>query len=205
MPEYYNTAFLLSPAGDILAWYDKQRLLPFAEYFPIPYLDFLRRRFARVREFTPGVSKALLPTPAGLAGVVICNEAVFPDLPAERVRAGATYLVNPANDTWVNDPRFSAELFDMVSLRAVEQRRYLVRASTSGFSAIVDPWGRTTAVARPFTRGWVVGSIDGADGITVYGRVGDLFAFAAAVAALLAQIVLPARRRHADGGVRTCT
>ena len=194
-PAYFNTAFLISPTGDILASYDKQRLLPFAEYFPVPSLDYLRRRFARVREFTPGESKTLLPTPAGPAGVVICNEAVFPDLPGERVRAGATYLVNPANDTWVGDPRFSAELFDMVSLRAVEQRRYLVRASTSGFSAVVDPWGRTTAVTQPFTRGWVVGSIEGTDGLTLYGRFGDLFVPVALLGALLAHAAYAARRR----------
>ena len=196
-PAYFNTAFLVSPAGEIVASYDKQRLLPFAEYFPVPSLDYLRRRFARVREFTPGESKALLPTPAGPAGVVICNEAVFPDLPGERVRAGAAYLVNPANDTWVNDPRFSAELFDMVSLRAVEQRRYLVRASTSGFSAIVDPWGRTTAVTQPFTRGWVVGSIASSDGITVYGRFGDLFVLVALAGSVFAHAVSAARPRRA--------
>jgi apolipoprotein N-acyltransferase len=176
-PSYYNTAFLLSPAGAIVASYDKQRLLPFAEYFPIRRLDFLRRRFARVREFTPGRSTDLLPTAAGRAGVVICNEAVFPDIPAARVRAGATYLVNPANDTWVSDPKFSAQLFDIVSLRAVEQRRYLVRASTAGFSAIVDPWGRTRAMAEPFVRSWLVGQIETADALTPYCRFGDLFAY----------------------------
>ena len=175
-PQYYNTAFLLSPKGEILGWYDKQRLLPFAEYFPVRSLDFLRRRFARVREFTPGVSDSLLPTPAGMAGIVICNEAVFPEIPAARVRAGSAYLVNLANDTWVSDTKFSAQLFDIVSLRAVEQRRYLVRASTSGFSAIVDPWGRVQAVTEPFTRAWIVGSIEGGDVLTPYCRFGDLFA-----------------------------
>jgi len=203
-PAYYNTAFLISPTGEVVASYDKQRLLPFAEYFPIPALDFLRRRFARVRQFTPGESKALLPTAAGPAGIVICNEAVFPDLPGERVRAGATYLVNPANDTWVNDPRFSAELFDMVSLRAVEQRRYLVRASTSGFSAIVDPWGRTTAVTAPFTRGWVVGSIEGLDGITLYGRFGDLFVLVALASALLGHAALVTRRSRVRSEATSC-
>jgi apolipoprotein N-acyltransferase len=176
-PSYHNTAFLISPAGTIVASYDKQRLLPFAEYFPVRRLDFLRRRFARVREFTPGPSTDLLPTAAGRAGVVICNEAVFPDIPSARVRDGATYLVNLANDTWVSDPKFSAQLFDIVSLRAVEQRRYLVRASTAGFSAIVDPWGRTLAMAEPFARSWIAGEVGTADSLTPYCRFGDLFAY----------------------------
>ena len=183
VPTYYNTAFLLGPDGDILGWYDKHRLLPFAEYFPLRSIGLLRRRFARVREFAPGISTSLLPTAAGPAGIVICNEAVFPDIPAARVRACATYLVNPANDTWVSDRAFSEQLFDIVSLRAVEQRRYLVRASTSGFSAIVDPWGRPQVVSEPFTQTWISGTVQAGDTVTFYCRAGDLFAGACAAAA----------------------
>lgn len=183
-PVYHNTAYLLSPHGIILGWYDKQRLLPFAEYFPFGSIQLLRRRFARVREFAPGTSSALLQTPAGPIGVTICNEAVFPDIPAERVRAGAAYLVNLANDTWVSDPTFSAQLFDIVSLRAVEQRRYLVRAATSGFSAIVDPWGRTEVLSQPFTQEWIVGRVRANGTLTPYCRLGDLFALACTAVAL---------------------
>lgn len=190
-PRYFNSAFLVDPGGQIVAWYDKHHLLPFAEYFPFTSVDFLRRRFSRVRQFEPGVSSALLPTPAGLAGVIICNEAVFPPLAAERVRAGADYLVNLANDSWVSDPRFSGQLFDMVSLRAVEQRRYLVRASTSAFSAVVDPWGRATVSTTPFTREWITGTIAGGGGLTLYGHVGDAFI---GVAALAVVAVLVFRR-----------
>jgi apolipoprotein N-acyltransferase len=194
VPTYYNTAFLLAPDGSIRAWYDKQRLLPFAEYFPLRSVALLRRRFARVREFQPGVSTSLLHTAAGPAGIVICNEAVFPDIPAARVRDGAAYLVNLANDTWVSDRSFSEQLFDIVSLRAVEQRRYLVRASTSGVSAIVDPWGRPQVVSEPFTQAWVSGAVHQADGVTFYCRAGDLFA-GACVAAAGAGLLARTRRR----------
>jgi apolipoprotein N-acyltransferase len=198
-PIYYNTAFLLAPDGTILGWYDKQRLLPFAEYFPLGSSELLRRRFARVREFAPGVSSALLPTPAGRAGIVICNEAVFPDIAAARVRAGADYLVNLANDTWVSDPKFSEQLFDIVSIRAVEQRRYLVRASTSGFSAIVDPWGRAQAMTPPFTQAWLAGTVRGADTVTAYCRVGDAFALACVAAAGAGALARAAQRPGRTG------
>src|SRR5262249_61083767 len=106
----------------------------------------LRRRFGRVRQFTPGGPAELLDTDAGRAGVLICNEAFYGRLAAERVLAGATWLVNLANDTWVSDPQFSRMALDMVRFRAIEQRRWLVRASTWGPSALVDPAGRVTAV-----------------------------------------------------------
>jgi apolipoprotein N-acyltransferase len=72
---------------------------------------------------------------------MICNEAMFPEIAGERARDGAVFFLDPANDTWLT-PKFSAQQFDIVRLRTVEQRRYLVRASTSGPSAIVDPVGR---------------------------------------------------------------
>jgi apolipoprotein N-acyltransferase len=158
-PVYTNTAFLIAPGGNILAAYDKQRLLPFAENFPFGGVDLLRRKFARVREFTPGGAATLLPTVAGAAGVVICNEVMFGETVADRVRAGATYIVNLANDSWLGDPQYAAQVFDMARLRAVEQRRYLVRASTSGPSAIVDPFGHVLASTPPESRATIGGII----------------------------------------------
>ena len=195
-PAYYNSAFLLSSDGTIVARYDKQRLLPFAEYFPLEGLDLLRRRFARVREFTPGAATPPLPTPAGTAGVMICNEAMFAQTSAARVRAGASYLVNLANDTWVGDPKFAAIVFDTVALRAVEQRRYLVRASTSGPSGIVDPLGRVTAVTQPDTRAVLTGMVVPAASRTVYSGVGDLFAALCTMTAMVALLM----RRHGFEG-----
>jgi apolipoprotein N-acyltransferase len=180
-PVYYNTAFLLSPDGTIVGRYDKQQLLPFAEYFPLSTLDFLHRKFGRVREFSRGAPSPPLPTAAGAAGVLICNEAMFPRLASDRVRAGAGYLVNLSNDSWVGDTKFAAIVSDIVSLRAVEQRRYLVRASTSGPSTIVDPLGRVTVATVPATRGVIVGRVEAGSTRTLYARVGDLFAIGCAL------------------------
>ncbi len=174
-PAFYNSIFLLGPDGEIRATYDKQRLVPFGERFPFPGLDFLHRRFARVREFTPGAPRPPLPTRGGPAGVTICSEAMFPEIAAERVREGAQYFVDPAHDTWLT-PKFSSQQFDIVRLRTVEQRRYLVRASTSGPSAIVDPYGRVAVRTEFFTRAAVGGTIIPRNDRTPYSRVGDLFA-----------------------------
>jgi apolipoprotein N-acyltransferase len=73
-------------------------------------------------------------------------------------------------------------------LRAVEQRRWLVRASSFGPSAIVDPFGRVVARTRPFERATLVGEIGVRSERSLYSRVGDLFAFlclAAVLGALL--------------------
>lgn len=175
-PRYYNAAFLLAPDGGVLARYDKQRLLPFAEYFPFASLDFLHRSFGRVREFTPGVPAPPLPTVAGAAAVAICNESLFPEIVAERVRAGADYLINLSNDSWIPDATFSENTFNMVRARAVEQRRFIIRASTSGPSAVVDPFGRVMARGGVLERAVIAGAVRPLAVQTVYARIGDTFA-----------------------------
>jgi apolipoprotein N-acyltransferase len=188
-----NSVFLLSPHGEVRAVYDKQYLVPFAEYFPFPALDLLRRRFERARVFVPGGPAMLLPTAAGRAGVVTCNEAMLPEVVSARVTAGAEYLVNPSNDSWVADPTYAALQFDIVALRSVEQRRWLVRASTAGPSALIDPWGRVEGATAPGTRALTGGVVAARTDRTVYGRIGD--AFAAGCAAVTLLVLLASARR----------
>ncbi|HUI24449.1 MAG TPA: apolipoprotein N-acyltransferase [Candidatus Kryptonia bacterium] len=198
-PHYYNSGFLVAPTGDIVATYDKQQLLPFAEYFPFGGIELLRRQFARVREFTPGGAARLLPTVAGPAGVLICNEAMFGEMVSNRVRAGAQYLVTLANDSWLGDRKYAEEAFDMARLRAVEQRRYLVRASTSGPSAIVDPLGRVLTRTAADSRATLGGSVSAATTLTFYARYGDAFGVLCVVIPLgviLARRVAALHRGH---------
>ncbi len=200
-PPYFNSVYLLAPNGRVSARYDKQLLVPFAEYFPFGGIEFLRRRFGRVREFTAGPANAALPTGVGPTGVLICNEAMLPEVASQRVEVGATWLVSPSNDTWVPSADFAELQFDIVALRAIEQRRFLLRASTSGPSAIVDPFGRIRARSQPFTPAVVEGEIRALDGRTLYSRVGDLFAVGCLAVAMLSLASRASRsdRRHAQG------
>jgi apolipoprotein N-acyltransferase len=184
-PAYYNAAYLIAPDGTVRARYDKEQLLPFAEYFPLPQLDILRRRFGHVREFTPGGGGAPFDTPAGKAGVVICNEAMYGGPARARVAAGATLLVALANDSWIADARFAEQALDMAVFRAVEERRDLVRASTWGPSAVVDAHGRVVARTPVATATALVATVQARAGRTPYGRVGDAFAIACVGATVL--------------------
>jgi apolipoprotein N-acyltransferase len=186
---YQNAAFLLAPDGEISAVYEKEHLLPFAEYFPLASLASLQRRFGRVREFVAGARTAPLPTPIGRAGIVVCNEAFFPEVTARRVRDGAEVLVNLANDGWLDDAKFSAIALDMVTLRAVETRRWVVRASTSGPSGVIDPLGRVREQSAQASRAVLRGAVRPRDELTVYVRLGDAFAWGCVVVVLVALAV----------------
>jgi apolipoprotein N-acyltransferase len=187
---YRNSVYLVSPEGMLRAHYDKQYLLPFMEYFPLR-LDLVRRQFGRAREFSPGTATPPLPTRAGDAGVLICNEALLPQFATTRIADGASYLINPSNDSWVADAGFAEQQFDIVALRAVEQRVWLVRISDSGPSAVIDPWGRVLARTQPRTRDLLLSEIGESPGNSLYGRFGDVFGALCLVAVALA---LPAVR-----------
>ncbi|MEW6269322.1 MAG: apolipoprotein N-acyltransferase [Thermodesulfobacteriota bacterium] len=187
-PRYLNAAFVVTPRGDVRAVYEKQHLVPFAEYFPVRALDTLRRRFGRVREFSVGSQHDPLPTVAGAAGVLICNEALYGDVARDRVRRGAELLVNLSNDGWVGEARYAAIVFEMSRLRAVETGRWLVRSSTSGPSAVIDPRGRVVAYAALDEQAVLEADVVPLRGLTPYARFGDVFGWACTAAALAAAV-----------------
>jgi apolipoprotein N-acyltransferase len=184
-PLYYNSTFLLSEDGEIQGRYDKQYPVPFTEYFPLR-VDFLRRRFGRARELTAGGPAHPLETRAGPAGVFTCNEGMLPEVVSRRVDEGAAYLVNPSNDTWISDGGFSEMLFEASLVRSIEQRRYLVRVSTAGPSAIVDPWGRVQGRSRSQSREVLAGAVRPRQQRSIYNRLGDTFAFLCVAVTLVA-------------------
>jgi len=190
---YYNSVWRLSPEGEILGRYDKEYLVPLAEYFPLGYVDFLRRKFGRIRAFEHGQVTGPLETRAGPAGVVICNESMLPEVVSDRVSQGAVYLLNPTNDTWISHPQYQEQQFAIASMRAIEQRRYLLRVSTAGPSAVIDPWGRVKAKAEHLERDVIVSAIEPRTQRSIYNRVGD--SFAALCILVTAVALLRARRR----------
>jgi len=185
---YYNSVFAIGTDGEIAERYDKEYLVPFSEYFPFASVEFLRRRFEQVRTFSHGARTAPLDTRAGRAGILTCNESMLPEVAARRVADGATLLVNPSNDTWLDDDQFSELLFAITSVRAIEQRRYLVRASTSGPSGIIDPWGRVLRKSERAVRATVTGRVAERSERTVYARIGDGFALACVALSALAWV-----------------
>jgi apolipoprotein N-acyltransferase len=191
---YWNTTYLFSPSGEIVARYDKQHLVPFSERFPLRS-EALRRRFGRLREVEPGGPSPPLPTAAGAAGVVTCNESLLPEVVARRVADGATLLVNPAHDRWIADAAYGEMQLDVAVLRAVEQRRYLIRVSTSGPSAVIDPWGRVQVRSAALSRAVLHGRVEALSSRTLYGATGDLFTLGC-VALVTISAAFPPRRRQ---------
>jgi apolipoprotein N-acyltransferase len=177
LPQFLNSAFYMTPAG-ISGRYDKVHLLPFVEYFPLR-LDFVRRRFERVRAFVPGTDAAvLLDTRLGKAAVAICFEAIFPDLIRRRVRDGARVLIVLSNDVWLGRGAGPEQHLAMVGLRAIENRVWVLRATTTGISAVIDPFGRIVQRSDSFVPAVLAARVTPLQVPTIYKWFGDVFAWA---------------------------
>jgi len=187
----YNSARLIRPDGRPGGYYDKRRLVVFAETPPLA-APAAPAPGETPRAFVPGTTPGVLPGFVPL-GISICHEILYPDVIDDDVAHGAAVLVNIANDGWLDAGHGvgSRQHFAMATLRAVEARRYLVRAATTGVSAIVDPWGRIVASEPPGASGVLTAAVAARRGLTPYVRFGDLFGFACAGGAL----AVVARRR----------
>jgi len=184
----YNSAYLFAPSGALQETYDKMRLLPFAEYRPLPLLLFRRDQDHELpSEFTPGRKPTIFLLPQAAFGVTICYESTYPDLSRHLVRDGAQFLVNISNDTWLvkGGGAATAQHFSMAVFRAVENKRPLVRATTAGISGFVDPTGHSHHLSTK-EAGVVFGDVIPRREVTVYARYGDWFAYGCVGVALIA-------------------
>lgn len=183
----FNSAHLLSPEGASLAAYDKRHLVPFAEYLPLRHVAGIEWAQPRPGDYTPGSASGVFPSPTPF-GVLICFEAIYPELARELVAGGARFLVNLSNDAWFGSAAAREQHFAAVVFRAVELRRPVVRVANAGITAVVDAAGRVTDRFPTDVRGaWIV-SIVPSDVVTPCARVGNLFAWLAALAATLAVV-----------------
>jgi apolipoprotein N-acyltransferase len=173
---YRNTVFVLHD-GRIAARHDKLRLLPVAEGQGPGGL------FARDTSYTPGRHSELLEAAGARIGSLVCFEVMYPELVRPFTDLGADLLVNVSNDVWFGAAAGARHHLDIASVRAIENRRYLLRATSTGYSAIVDPHGQILTQSPLDEPAIVSGSIELSSHPTPYQRVGDLAAWLAVLTA----------------------
>ncbi|HET8610775.1 MAG TPA: apolipoprotein N-acyltransferase [Burkholderiales bacterium] len=170
---YYNSVVSVgtSPTQD----YRKHHLVPFGEFLPfkplfgwvldvldIPLSDFSRGPFYQKPLAVAGQQVA----------VDICYEDGFGD---EIIRQlpQATLLVNVSNDAWFGHSIALEQHLQMSQARALETGRYMLRATNTGVTAVIDPQGRVVARAPEFTRATVNDTVSGYQGATPFVQWGN--------------------------------
>lgn len=171
---YYNAALLTGPRGYISPQppYRKHYLVPIVERVPFLNPDWFQG-VDYFGGFGRGTSEEPFHLAFGTAGVLICYEAIFPQLSREYAREGASVLVNITNDAWFQRSNAPYQHFAHLSLRAIENRLPVVRAANTGISGWIDPLGRVRAATPIFVPRAATYSVEGTTTRTLYTRLGD--------------------------------
>ena len=204
-PYLLNSAYLLSPDGQIAGRYDKRHLVPFGEYIPLhsSVLFFLDKLVEGIGDFESGTTATVFTptvrpgTPQANISVVICYEVIFPNLVREFVAQGATVMATITNDAWFGASSAPYQHFAMVVFRSVENRVAFARSANTGISGLIDPSGRILHATPIFTEQAVTGRLPLRQTLTFYTRYGDVFAYACAIITALLGIAAGWRRPHA--------
>ena len=180
----YNSILLFSPNSPVIQKYKKIKLVPFGEHVPFveqfPFLGQFIKWEVGISSWNVGKEKIVFDfnepenTPIKVAGVV-CIESIYPDFVADFVKAGANFIVVVTNDSWYGYSSGPFQHKEISVLRAVENRKSVVRAANGGVSCIIDPLGRTISETKFFTRDILVGDAVIQNGLTFYSRYPLIF------------------------------
>ncbi len=187
----------MNPHGEVVSRYDKMHLVPFGEYIPLKRLLFFAESLTRqVGDFAPGTEYTISSLDGHRLSTAICYESIFPDLMRQFVKRGSELVVVITNDGWFGESSAPFQHLRMGVVRAVENRRYMVRTANTGISAIIDPYGRIEARTPIGVRMILDGTAHFRSDRTFYTQYGDLFVYANAVIAVGLLVI-------AGGGPRT--
>lgn len=184
-----NAAVLISPEGKVIQYYGKQHLVPFAESIPfwdIPAVRSFFENFVGLESagWTAGRENTVFSVPLKNGGTVrfgvpICFEDVFPGLCRNFFNSGAELLINITNDSWSKTIAGETQHFVAARYRAIENKRYLLRSTNAGVTAVIDPAGRIEGSLPLYTAGYLFAEIplESGAGRTAYAILGDYLPF----------------------------
>jgi apolipoprotein N-acyltransferase len=192
-----NSAALLDSTGAVNFIYDKIHLVPFSEYVPWrKWLFFATDLTGLIGDFQPGTEYKVGRFSGQPFSVYICFEGIFPNEVRRFTLAGAALFVNISDDGWFGGSGAPEQHLAMARVRAVENRRWLLRGTNNGVTVSVDPYGRIVARLPSNIRGELDAPYGFRTGLTPYARWGDWLAWLCVITALVL-LLLGARDKFA--------
>ncbi len=183
----YNSAAMIDEVGQRRFSYDKIHLVPFGEYEPFPLIHQVVASVSEeVGGFRKGKERNVGTFPNGNKfSVFICYEAIYAGEVREFANRGAELLINISNDGWFGTSQAAEQHLRMARVRAVENRRWVVRDTNSGISASIDPYGNVYRVLHRDERGSSDLPYDFRTDKTIYTRFGDWFAWMCVIVSVI--------------------
>ena len=181
----YNSAQVVGADGARVGRYDKIHLVPFGEYIPFRRLIFFAHALTgSVGETDRGTERKVFRLNGHRYGVFLCYESVFADEVRQFAQLGAEVLVNLSDDGWYGDTSAPWQHLNMARMRAIENRRWLLRDTNNGVTAVIDPYGHVRqSISRHQADALPAGYGFRSD-VTFYTAHGDIFAYLCAILGL---------------------
>ena len=162
--------------------YSKRHIVPFGEYVPlrdlfellIPQLTDLSMR---EEDLTAGDGANVIYLDEAAIGALICFDSIYDELARDSVRSGAQVLTISTNDSWFVDSAALDMHNAQAKLRAIENRRYVVRSANTGISSMISPTGKEISSIDALEDGQIIEEMGLRDNLTLYTRVGNLFVY----------------------------
>ena len=202
VPDSTDDAFqnIVVALTDPMQTYAKRHLVPFGEYFPVPSFvkGWMRLMNLPASDAFPGVrDQPPLEAAGQRIAVTICYEDVFG---AEQLHylPEATLLVDVSNDAWFGDSIAPHQHLQIAQVRAAEAGRYMLRATNTGVTAVIDERGDVEQTLPQFKPAVLKATVRGFDGATPYARVGNWAVVLLALGAVLARLPVLGGRARLD-------
>ncbi|MGA9671455.1 MAG: apolipoprotein N-acyltransferase [Terracidiphilus sp.] len=183
--DFYNSALVVDANGSRVGRYDKIHLVPFGEYVPFKDLLFFAHKLTgRVSGFTRGDERKVFTLNGHRYGVFICYESVFADEVRKFAKNGAEVLVNISDDGWYGDTSAPWQHMNMERMRAIENRRWVLRDTNNGVTEVIDPEGRVRQSIPRHQVDALPAQFGFRDDVTFYAAHGDVFGWTCAILGL---------------------
>ncbi len=167
----YNSVLLLKPDTKEYQQYGKMHLVPLGEHVPFAdQFSFLADVFkwgVGLGGWNVGKDTVVFNARISIDGkadsikiaALICYESIFPLFAPNFVQRGAELIAVVTNDSWYGNSSGPYQHKEFAVLRAVENRRSVVRCANGGISTIINPLGITEAETKMFTRTVLIGDV----------------------------------------------
>ena len=176
--QIFNSAFAILNSGTVLDPYHKQILMPFGEFMPLAgTFPFLNSFNPNVPNFTAGTEEKVFEYPmirgdntfyTARVSPLICYEDIIPDIARRSTEKGAELLVNLTNDGWFGESNAPYQHDVLARFRAIENRRFLIRSTNTGFTTITAPNGKRIDSIPPFSEGTLLAEVSLMSYISLY-------------------------------------
>ncbi len=189
----YNSIYYFSPSTNDIQKYRKNLLVPFGEHVPfveqLPFLGDWIKWQVGISSWNKGKEQNVIEmmennSPVNV-GTVICIESIYPDYVAKFIQRGANFIAVVTNDSWYGYSSGPFQHKEIGVLRAVENRRNVIRCANGGISCIIDATGKTKVQSQLFTKTTLVDFVELRNDVTFYSQYPLVIPYLSLISVLL--------------------